>query len=204
MLKIKNTNEIILASGSQTRQKMLKNIGIDFKIALPQVDEDDLKKKLIDLRAQELGLSLADAKAKSIVDQFAQATIIAADQLCVLDNEIFDKPGNRETCIKHLKILRGKTHQQICSLALYNQGQQTWLYQDQALVSIRNLSDKEIEAYVDLEQPFQSCGAYMLEQHGKHIFSQIQGDHDTVLGLPLIALVNKLYELQVIELLTAE
>jgi septum formation protein len=143
---------------------------------------------------------LAKAKASSVSLLNRKSFFIAADQVCELDGEIFDKPLTEENAIKHLKKLRSKTHTQNCATVIYHNSECIWEFSGKALLTMRNLQDKEIESYVKLEKPLNSAGSYMFEKHGKHLFSDVQGDHDVILGLPIVKLVDKLYELGLIRL----
>ena len=194
-------DEIILGSGSETRLELLKRHGLNINNFAPTVDEEQLKNEHCqDMGPNEMALFLAKAKAKDVSAKFPDAYVIAADQVCELKGRVFDKPGNRENAIKHLKLLRNQTHNQNCAMVIARNCEIIYVSITKAYISLRDLSDSEIEAYIDLEQPFQSCGAYMLEKHGKHIFKSIEGDHDVILGLDVVELFNKLYELKAIEL----
>ncbi len=177
--------KIILASGSETRAKQLREAGLSFDIVKPDLDEDELKKQYQDLGFVELGLLLAKAKAIDISKQYPDAYVIAADQICVLDGKIFDKPMKHSICVEHLKKLSGQTHQQYCQAVIYHQGQLLRELTGLAKLTMRNLSEEEILAYIDLDQPFYSCGSYMFEKNGHKLFSQVIGSKDIILGLPL-------------------
>lgn len=193
--------DLFLASSSLTRKELLKNHGIEMNICSPEIDEDDLKKKFcVNLSASEVAMFLAKAKASSVSLLNRKSFFIAADQVCELDGEIFDKPLTEENAIKHLKKLRSKTHTQNCATVIYHNSECIWEFSGKAFLTMRNLKDEEIESYVELEKPLNSAGSYMFEKHGKHLFSDVQGDHDVILGLPIVKLVDKLYELGLIRL----
>lgn len=198
--KITIKTPIILASGSETRRSMLDRIGLKYTAIKPEVNEDELKKQLGLTDIHRLGFELAKAKAEEVSINNPAAYVIGADQICELDGKIYDKPGSLENCIRHLQELAGKTHKQNCFAVIYHNGKLVWQHHEQARLTMRKLSPVEIEAYVKIEQPINSCGSYMLEKHGKYIFESIEGDHDVILGLPLVALLNQLFELGVIEL----
>lgn len=196
---IKSKEKIILASGSQTRRQMLESLGLEFDVQSSSVDEDLLKKEFTGV-VSELGLFLAQAKAKQVSNENLNAYVIAADQVCLLGEKIFDKPGTFEKSVEHLKELAGKTHSQNCSACIFHHGQEIWNCIRTAEITMRDLSDIEINAYVELEKPFQCAGSYMLEKHGKHIFSKVDGDHDVILGLPLVDILSFLYEEKILSL----
>jgi septum formation protein len=192
---------LFLASSSQTRKELLKTHGIGVNICSPEIDEDDLKKKFCaNLSASEIAMFLAKAKASSVSSLDRESFFIAADQVCELDGKIFDKPLTEEGAIKHLKELRSKTHTQNCATVIYHNSECIWEFSGKALLTMRNLKDEEIVSYVELEKPLNSAGSYMFEKHGKHLFSDVQGDHDVILGLPIVKLLDKLYELGLIRL----
>jgi septum formation protein len=179
---------------------MLDRIDLNYQALKPNLDEDQLKQSLAQLDLYTLGLELAKAKAQEISFKHPDAFVIGADQICELDGEVFDKPGSIENCIKHLSKLSGKTHKQNCFAVIYHNAKLIWHCHEQAHLTMRKLSDQEIRAYVEIEKPIHSCGSYMLEKHGKYLFEKIEGDHDVILGLPLITLLNKLFEFGVIAL----
>lgn len=200
MAEIKTNKNLILASSSETRKLMLERTGIKFTQLGSSVDEDSIKAKNPKLNAQDLGLELASLKALEVSEKHPNSYVIGADQVCEFAGEFLDKPGTKENCILHLKKLSGKTHTQNCSVALAHNGKIIWSNQAQAKLTMRSLTDEEIKAYIELEKPIYSCGSYMFERHGKHLFSSVEGNDDVILGLPLVELLNKLYELKVIEL----
>lgn len=196
--KILTKKPLILASGSETRKAMLERIELDFKVVIPNVDEDKLKKDFSDLAYDELGIKLAQQKGLEVSARHPDAYVIAGDQICFFEGKIFDKPGTTENCFRHLKILSGKTHEQNCFAVICHRSEVLWQSRFQALLTIRSLTDSEIDSYIKIENPINACGSYMLEKHGKYLFSDIQGDHDVILGLPLVPILNKLFEYQVI------
>ena len=177
--------QIILASGSETRRIMLEKAGIVFEVIKPDVDEEELKTKLSKLSIKDLGLSLAIAKAQSISIKYPDAITIGADQVCELDGKIFDKPGSYEKCIEHLSLLRGKTHTQHCCACLFKGDTLMAEIYQTARLTMRDLTDQEIVDYVELEKPYHSCGSYMFERNGHTLFESIEGEAETILGLPL-------------------
>ena len=198
--KIISSKKIILASGSATRKKMLDNVKLDFEVHKSNIDERALQEKIKELPLSRQAVELAKAKAKEVSLKFPEAYVIGGDQICEFDGKQKEKPGNAENAIQDLKDMRGKEHYQNCGAAIYHKGELVAEFEERAILEIRDLSDTEIEAYVEIEKPFASCGSYMLENHGKHLFKKIQGDHDVILGLPLIEILEKLYELKVIEM----
>lgn len=197
---IKAHSPLILASGSETRRAMLERVDLDFTVIAPQVDEDKLKQELKDLTVYQLGLELAKRKALSVSQEYKDAYVIAADQICKHNDYIFDKPGNFDKAFVQLEILAGEEHEQICSAVLAHQGKIIWEFQESAWLKMRDLSELEIKHYLEIEQPFAACGSFMFEKHGKHLFEKIRGDQDVILGLPVVELLAELYRLKVLDL----
>ncbi|MEY3369947.1 MAG: hypothetical protein RLZZ361_617 [Cyanobacteriota bacterium] len=198
MTKIHSKKPIILASGSQTRKEMLERIDLNFQVVIPSVNEEALKLELKDLAPEELGMQLALAKALAVSQEYPSAFVIAGDQICLLDNKIFDKPLTTSTCADHLRALSGKTHSQNCFAVICHDNKLLWKGHYKAYLTMRALNDSEINSYIELENPINSCGSYMFEKHGKYLFSNIEGDQDVILGLPLVPILNKLFELDII------
>ena len=195
MKPIPNSTKTILASGSQTRFLMLKRAGVEFEQIKSTVDEDAIKLEKPGLTALELGLELASAKALDVSAKYPEALVIGADQVCEFNSEFLDKPGSKENCILHLRKLSGQTHYQNCSCALALNGKIIWSHSAQAELKMRVLTDDEILAYVELENPIHSCGSYMFEKNGHKLFETVTGEEDVILGLPLKELVKQLSKL---------
>ena len=192
---------LFLASSSKTRKDLLAAHGLILKTFSPDLNEELIKKEFSGvLSPAELAMKLAEAKGQFASARMPEAFFIAADQVCDLDGEIFDKPLSKENSLKHLSKLRNKTHIQNCATVIYHRNTCIWQFIGQAYLTMRNLKDEEIESYVEIEKPFHSAGSYMFEKHGKHLFSDVVGDHDVILGLPIVKLVNKLYELGLVSL----
>ncbi len=189
---------LILASGSTTRRQQLERVGLSFTVIKPNIDEELLKQKYQSTSSKDLGNYLARSKAQSVSELYPDAYVIGADQICEFNNKIFDKPGCRESSIQQLTLLSGTTHLQHCSATIFHQNKSIWDFYAQAELTMRNLSQAEIEAYVDLEKPYHSCGSYMFESYGKHLFEKVLGDHDVILGLPIVELLAELYRLDIL------
>lgn len=192
--------KIILASGSQIRKKLLHSLGLDFEAIPSSCDEDNVKNAFTSDNWLELGYQLAKEKALDVSQRYPDHYVIGADQLCLEGDNLYDKPLNHDTAVKHLKSLRGKTHQQIACICLAKNGQILWEHHETARMTMRDLSDHSIEAYLRAEKPYQSCGAYQYETLGKWLFSQVTGDENTILGLPLKSLSEALITFHAVEL----
>ncbi len=195
---------LVLASGSAVRAQMLKQVGLNFSVVPSGVDEEAIKQRFLSAGNGEpvaLAGALARAKSGGVAADYPNHLTLGADQLCVgEDGVIFDKPGSPERACEQLRHLRGCTHAQHSAVCLMRGEQVLWETVATAQLTIRKLSDSEIAAYVAADQPLQSCGAYRLEGLGRHLFSEIAGDHDVIKGLPLVPLLFTLYQQRAITL----
>lgn len=194
MSKIPLSHTLVLASGSVVRDQMMRKLDIPFTVIRPRADEEALKTEVARLSPLELSQTLARAKAASVNEIHPGWLVLGCDQVCEMDGHIFSKPGTAEAAMEQLKALSGKTHQQHSAIALYHEGACIWETVETARLTMRNLTDEEISAYVELDNPLQSCGGYMFEKHGKHLFQRVEGADDVIQGLPTVALLNALYE----------
>ncbi|MCL9682784.1 Maf family protein [Legionella maioricensis] len=195
MSKFLQQQPLILASSSAVRLKLFHSLGLEFLVIPSECDEEAIKKNHQSESILDLGLTLAKAKALDVSERYPEHFVIAADQLCVINNKVLDKPLNHQTAIEHLQLLSGKKHQQISCVCIAKHNEIVWQYHDMAHLSVRHLSEKEINAYLHTEQPYHSCGAYHYEARGKWLFTEVQGNEDTILGLPLLPLANAMINL---------
>jgi septum formation protein len=195
---------LVLASGSAARRALLDGAGLVFEVRTPDVDEDAIRSTLLanteDTQAVDVARALAVAKACAISGQVSDAVVIGADQVLVLDGAIFSKPGNLDEARSHLSQLRGKTHELISAVALARHGEVFWKTSERAQMSVRNFSDEFLERYLELmgERVLRSVGCYELESTGVQLFDHIDGDYFTILGLPLLPLLARLRQDDVI------
>ena len=197
---IKPSEPIILASGSESRRIMLEDAGLDFKVISSEVDEDILKQQMIGMPFEEQVVKLAIAKAKEVSEQNQDHIVIGGDQMCVCNNSIFDKPGSVEKAIKNLQVLSGTTHYQYSGVCIFKNGEMLWDYYEVVEMNMHKLSDAEIKNYVKLENPIHAAGAYKFESLGCNLFSSVSGSSFTIRGMPLLPLLRKLREMDVINL----
>lgn len=185
---------LVLASGSKTRKKMLENAGIAITVSPPVVDEGAIKESLISegVRARDIADALAEAKARTAAYQHPDSMVLAADQILALDEKIFSKAKTREDAVAALKLLSGKKHKLVSAAVVYEQGQPVWRHVDEAVLTVRPLSDAFIDQYLDRlgDDAFWSVGCYQLEGLGAQLFEKIEGDYFTILGLPLLPLLD--------------
>jgi septum formation protein len=195
MSKFLHQQPIILASGSTIRLRLLQSLGLEFSVIPSQCDEEAIKASFHSLSKIDLGYALAAAKAIEVSQKHPEHFVIAADQLCLIDDVLLNKPLNHHKAIEQLSLLSGKKHQQIACMCIAKNGELLWQHHEIAEVTLHQLNPATIEAYLLTETPYQSCGAYQFETQGKWLFKEITGYEDTILGLPLLPLTNALMKL---------
>ncbi len=189
---------IILASGSATRQSMLRSAGVDFTTQVLPVDEDGIKSSM----AQEtnnparVAETLAEMKAQRVSLKNPGALVIGADQMLDCDGEWFNKPTSRDEAADQLRRLRAKTHRLTSSVVALRDGRLLWHHSETAKLTMRAFSDAFLDDYLEKagDAVTSSVGAYQLEGLGAQLFMDVDGDHFTILGLPLLALLDFLRE----------
>lgn len=184
---------IVLASTSPARRAQLKSLGVRFQALAPKVDEEVLKKKLSSKSAKVQAMLLARAKAESLRDKYPKAVIIGGDQMVECEGVILGKPGARARAREQLKKMRGRTHHLITAIAVHWNGQ-TKAAVSVSRITLRHFTDREIERYLDLDQPYGSAGSYQFEKAGNLLMSSVDSkDPSGILGIPIITL-NDLVE----------
>jgi septum formation protein len=182
---------LILASTSTIRRHMLNAAGVAYEAVKPQVDEAAVKARLSD--TAEIASELAAAKACSIC---GGDWVIGSDSVVTAGERLFDKPRSRDEAVEHLRFFSGKTMQLTSAVALARGGELDWRHVETAWLEVRDLSDGFIGEYLDAEWPEVGycAGAFRLEGRGVQLFESIDGDHFTILGMPLIPLLDALRE----------
>lgn len=189
--------DLILASKSLSRRQVLENAGVPFSWCDAGIDENALKlswSKTGDDPAS-LALSLAKAKAGAVsVISENPPLVIGCDQILVQEDKLYDKPETLAEARAHLKSFSGRIHQLIAAVCMMQSGKVVWSHVDRADMYVRKLSDSFIDAYLESEgeRILSSVGAYLLEGAGVQLFERIRGDYFTVLGLPLLPLLEEL------------
>lgn len=196
---IKSILPIILASKSISRRSLLRETGLKFKQLIPNVNEDSIKKKYSKKSFNYLAKKLALEKALSISCKNKKAFVIGADQLCVSQNKVYSKPKFKKKAVDQLIEINGRIHQQISAVSICYNNIEIWSYTEIARMTMRKLPIKVIKKYVDTDLPLYSCGSYKFESNGKYLFSKIEGNYSTILGLPMFPLLDFLYKKNVIE-----
>ena len=179
---------LILASTSPIRRRLLDAAGVEYRVAKPDVDEDELKLGLSD--PSEIALRLATAKAVSVPGKW----VIGSDSVVSAGGRLFSKPAYRDEAAEHLRFFSGKAMMLVSAVALARGGLVDWSHAETARLQVRRLSDGFIADYLDAEWPEVSytVGVFRLEARGVQLFDRIEGDHFTILGMPLIPLLGAL------------
>jgi septum formation protein len=182
---------LTLASTSAIRRQMLDAAGVGYVAIRPEVDESQAKAMLSD--PVEIASELAAAKACSIVKS---DWVIGSDSIVAVEGRLFDKPRDRDEAAEHLRFFSGKTMKLTSAVALSRDGVLDWCYTETAELHVRTLSDSFIAEYLDAEWPEvgYTVGVFRLEARGVQLFERIDGDHFTILGMPLIPLLQALRE----------
>ncbi len=185
---------IILASASGIRLKILKNFGFNVKVEVANIDEDEIKNSLLaeKLSSFDISRALAETKAKKISSKIYDQTVLGADQVLDFEGNIFNKPENMELAMSLMKRLNGKEHSLFSSICLNKNGSTIWMHTEQVVLKMRQLSDNFIKDYlqkVGLDS-IKKYGVYQIEGPGKDLFEEIKGDEYSVMGMPIKQLMN--------------
>ena len=195
--------KIILASGSRARQEMLTNACIDFEIKPADINErsilNALKKE--EINTSGICLHLSEEKARVISSQYPEEYVIGSDQILSMNDEIFSKAKDNEEAFQKLKDFQGKEHYLTAGVVVSKSGKTLWRHTDVAALKMRTMNDQKITEYIDKAGDIvTSCvGCYALEGLGIRLFSDIRGDFFTILGMPLLPLLNFLHDEGILE-----
>ena len=185
---------VILASASKSRAQLLLAAGVPHRVVPANVDEAEVKLSLVQDGAPPFAVAetLAELKAQQISQRHCEALVIGADQVLECGGQLFDKPADLDHARAHLIALRGRRHSLMTSVSVVRDGTVIWHHNDQAHLDMRQLSDAFIEWYIDRmgDQICDSVGAYKLEGLGAQLFSNVDGDFFSILGLPLLPLLD--------------
>ncbi len=182
-------NKIILASKSKVRKKILEENGISCLVKPSNVDEDLVKKSLLKEGATPdiIAKNLAELKANKISQKTNEEMVLGADSIIELNETIISKPSNREEALKILQRLNGKKHHLISSVCISKNGFMIWNYTDKAALTMKEMTIEELETYLSKikDEALYAYNVYQIEGEGRSLFSKIEGDEDTIMGLPV-------------------
>tara|TARA_B100000686_G_C16803340_1_gene987866 strand:+ start:5313 stop:5927 length:615 start_codon:yes stop_codon:yes gene_type:complete len=203
MINNKDEEKIILASASKARSLILRGAGVNFNIYPADVDESALKNEAKDKQyfVDDLVLNLATVKAKKISRKKPDAIVIGSDQLLECGGKWYDKTNNRENAKKQLEELSGKIHTLVTAVAVVRDEKRIWSHIEKPELCMRHIGDDFINYYLDIakDEVYDCVGAYRLEGLGSQLFDRITGDYFTILGLPLLPLLNFLRQQGIIK-----
>lgn len=195
--------EIILASGSPFRRKMLEDAGIAFAVERPSIDERAVEEAVADtgLRPDDLAQILAEAKAVDVSQNHPGAFVIGSDQTLSLGEELLHKPADMEEARRRLLKLSGRTHQLNSAVVIAQDGEAIWRHVSVASLTMRQLDPGFVGRHLSAvgDAALSSVGAYQIEGKGIQLFDRVEGDHFAIVGLPLLPLLAKLRELGAID-----
>ena len=181
--------KIVLASKSGVRKDILRKNKIDCDVEPSNVDEDEVKISMINESATPTLISknLAELKANKVSNKNPDKIVLGADSVIDLEGELISKPKSRQEAFEILKKLNGKRHQLISSVCISKNGSMIWNYTDASSLTMKELNLDQIKSYlkkVDDEKLY-AYGVYQIEEGGRDLFSKIEGDEDTIMGLPV-------------------
>jgi septum formation protein len=198
---IEHCGDLILASSSAVRKKVLNEVGLEFKVISPFYDEDKEKKNL-KLLPKNLAIFLAKQKALSVSEKFPNSYVIGSDQVCEFEGKEFSKSKNAAEAIKQLKAFSGKEHSQNNAVVIALNGKVIFQNFSKVKMKMRKISAKEIETYVSHDQPWGCAGSYKYESLGKHLFEKVTGDYYSVLGIAVQPLLAFLHQQKIIKIIS--
>ncbi|RVT99452.1 septum formation protein Maf [Rhodovarius crocodyli] len=185
---------LVLASQSSARRGLLAAAGLRFTAEAAHVDEDALKAaaRAEEYSPEDAAVLLADAKAERISRRRPEALVLGADQILECEGSWFDKPADMAGAAAHLRALSGKRHRLVNGIVAFRGGSRIWTHLDSPKLWVRPLSETFIEEYLALEGEavLSSVGAYRLEGPGIQLFDRIEGEHSSILGLPMLAVLG--------------
>ena len=182
-------NNIILASKSEVRKKILNKNGINCQVIPANVDEDEIKKSLLEEKAtpEIISKNLAELKANKISEKKHDQLVLGADSVIDLNGELISKPVDRKEAFEILKKLNGQKHQLISSVCISKNGSMIWNSTDASNLTMKQLNSDEIKSYLKKirDKELYAYGVYQIEADGRSLFSKIEGDENTIMGLPV-------------------
>ena len=193
-------NKIILASKSKVRKEILDKNNIINKVEPSNVDEDIVKESLLKEKVSPdiISRNLAELKANKVSKKNSENLVLGADSVIDLNGELISKPENRDEALNILKKLNGKKHYLVSSVCISRNGSMIWNYTDKASLTMKNLSDDQLKIYLSKisDETLYAYNVYQIEGEGRNLFSSIEGDEDTIMGLPIKKIKEYLRDLK--------
>ena len=193
-------NKIILASKSKVRKEILDKNNIINTVEPSNVDEDIIKESLLKEKASPdiISRNLAELKANKVSKRNSENLVLGADSVIDLNGELISKPENRDEALNILKKLNGKKHYLVSSVCISRNGSMIWNYTDKASLTMKNLSDDQLKIYLSKisDETLYAYNVYQIEGEGRNLFSSIEGDEDTIMGLPIKKIKEYLRDLE--------
>jgi len=187
-------HNLILASKSKVRKEILNKNNIDCEVEPSNLDEEFVKNSLLNEGASPeiISKNLAELKANKVSQKKDGEMVLGADSVIDLEGELISKPKNRNEAINILKKLNGKKHHLISSACISKNGSMIWNYTDKALLTMKKMSDEEIKKYLSkiTDEALYAYNVYQIEGEGRALFSSIEGDEDTIMGLPVKKIIE--------------
>ena len=181
--------KIILASNSKVRKKILDENKIECEVFPSNVDEEYIKESLLKKNANPeiISKNLAELKANKISLKFNNKIVLGADSVIDINRELISKPKDREEALRILKKLNGKTHYLISSVCISKNGSMIWNYTDKAALTMKDLTNEQLKEYLSkiTDEALYAYNVYQIEGEGRSLFSKVEGDKNTIMGLPI-------------------
>ena len=188
--------KIILASKSKVRKEILDKNNIPNQVEPSNVDEDIIKKSLLKNKVvpEIISKNLAELKANKVSQKQKDTLVLGADSVIDLNGELISKPKDREEALEILKKLNGKIHNLISSICISKNGSMIWNYSDKATLTMKNMTENDLINYLSKisDEALYSYNVYQIEGEGKNLFSSIEGDENTIMGLPIKKIIEYL------------
>ena len=182
-------NKIILASKSKVRKEILDKNNIIVQVEPSNVNEEPIKQSLLKENAlpEIISKNLAELKANKVSQKFTDILVLGADSVIDFEGELISKPKNRKEALKILQKLNGRKHNLVSSVCISQNGSMIWNYTDKAILTMKNFSDNELEIYLSKisDEKLYAYNVYQIEGEGRNLFMNIEGDENTIMGLPI-------------------